>query len=299
MKKVGVIDLGSNSIRLIVAGVYDQRVTTLQSELIETRLGEKLRPGGNLFPAARQRTLEALICLFERMKEEDVKDGLIVATSAVREARDGGSFLDAVRKHSFLPVRLLTPEEEAHYGFLGAREALRNNGFLDEDLIVLDLGGRSSELSWEKRGHFSYKSFSFGAVSLQEQFLGEGETADLLKARIISELGDASFLYKKELVGLGGTVTTLAALALKLEHYEPGPVHGYLLHKEEIKKWEEIFAGSSPKERRKLLPFAPQRADIIIAGTSALLAIMEYIKKESLTVSEGGLIWGVIRHNFL
>jgi exopolyphosphatase / guanosine-5'-triphosphate,3'-diphosphate pyrophosphatase len=299
MRKIGIIDLGSNSIRLLVVGVYGQRVVTLLSKLIETRLGERLCPGGNLFPPARQRTLDALLSLFVHIKEEDVKEGLIVATSAVREARDGGQFLEKIREYSFLPVRLLTPEEEAHYGFLGAMEALGSNGFLGKHLIVLDLGGRSSELSWEDSGNFSYRSFSFGAVSLQEQFSEERESGDLLISRLTSELGDPSFLFKKELVGLGGTVTTLAALALGLEHYEPGLVHGYLLKKEEIKKWKGILAESSPGQRRLLLPFAPQRADIITAGTSALLAIMEYINKESLTVSEEGLLLGVIRHNFL
>jgi exopolyphosphatase / guanosine-5'-triphosphate,3'-diphosphate pyrophosphatase len=118
--KVGAIDLGSNSLRLLLALVHKKGLEPLYGELRETRLGEKLHCGGSLYPPARVRTLAALSDLLGIMMQERVERGLVVATSAVREAGDGALFLGAVSKISPYPVRLLSGREEAYYSFRGA-----------------------------------------------------------------------------------------------------------------------------------------------------------------------------------
>lgn len=300
-KTVGAIDLGSNSLRLLVARSKKGSIRLLHRELRETRLGEGLIPGEKLNSKARERTLQALSSLLRIMKAKRVDEGVIAATSAVREAADGAQLLDDIAAFSPFPVRLLSGEDEAVYGFRGAVWAmgpqLESN---EEDILVIDLGGRSTELSWREKNTFSGCSLPFGAVNMRDRFLVDlnGENTQKVKEYISNLLNERSGLMpgkkRRILVGLGGTVTTLAALSLKLRRYDPGQVHCYRLSREEIKKWEQTFLYSSSRERVQMLPFSPKRADIIPAGTSALLSVMEYLGYGSIVVSEGGLLMGII-----
>jgi len=305
MKKrtVGAIDLGSNSLRLLVAKFEMGTIKLLRRELRETRLGEGLIPGGKLFPPARERTLQGLSFLLGIMKAEQVSEGVIAATSAVREAADGKQFLNDIAAFSPFPVRLLSGKEEALYGFLGAVRSMGPEG-KKEDLLVLDLGGRSTELSWQEQGIYNGFSLPFGAVNMQDRFLFSlsVENAQKVKEFVHGLLNEQAGLLpvtkKRELVGLGGTVTTLAALSLRQRIYNPEQVHRYHLSKGEIKKWERIFLHSSRQERAQMLPFSPKRADIITAGTSALLSVMEYLEYDSVVVSEGGILMGILFEYF-
>ena len=300
--KVGAIDLGSNSLRLLLSLVHAEGLEPLCDELRETRLGEKLHCGGSLYPPARVRTLAALSDLLGIMVKERVERGLVVATSAVREAGDGALFLQEVAKISPYPVRLLSGREEAYYSFRGACDSTvgANRG---EDLLVLDCGGRSSEFAWQERGVVHFCSFSFGAVSLKEAFTPNPRQAvaelEALRRHVLQELQlektIAVAAQSREVVGVGGTVTTLAALAQELNSFGNGCVHGFRLLKEEIDVIAQKFSCCTPAERGRLLPFAPRRADIITAGATALSAVLQFLSKDSLHVSEQGLLHGVLR----
>lgn len=339
-KKVGVIDVGSNSLRLLIARSLEDKLRVIRRELVETRLGEGLSPGKELHPLARKRTLEAFSDFQKILLAERVEDALVVSTSAVREARDGDSFLTEMAKSSPFPVQLLSPEEEAYWSFKGALQGLkmfflaagsgegkagavsRRAAFSKievdplnmEQWIVLDLGGRSTELAWLEKEKFMYQSFPFGAVRLHEKFNASlsnftrraaedsREAPAQIKVQVKEYLKEMMscvntfrpFWQERELVAVGGTVTTLAAVAQQLQVYSPEAVHGYVLGKVEVERWEKIFYSSSLAEKRALLPFAPLRADIIAAGTSSLVAVMDFLGKEQLLVSEEGLLLGLL-----
>lgn len=311
-KKVGVIDLGSNSIRLLIAWTDFKMTLSVKKKLIETRLGEGLRSGQKLSLEARQRTFHSICDLVGLLEEEKVDEGLIVATSAVREAADGPQFIEEIIKKVPFPVNVLSQREEAYYGFKGVEFALKERTHLAydgnrcEQFMVLDLGGRSTELSWEEAGSFFYVSFPFGAVSLHEKFfknsINSPNLLEEFRAYLMDHLAWSgtknNSCTSKELVGIGGTVTTLAALEAGLKEYDPGLIHGSLLYRERLQKWEKYFLTSSLQERRHLISFAPQRADIITAGASALLVIMKFLLKDYLRVSEEGLLWGVVLSMF-
>ena len=302
LRKVGAIDMGSNSLRMLTALVGDKGLQPVHSELRETRLGEKLYDGGPLYPPARIRTLAAFAELLNIMEEGEVERGIVVATSAVREAADGAPFLREMEIISPYPVRLLSSREEALYGFRGAvgGEARMSS----DNILVLDLGGRSSEFSWEDRGVFHFCSFTFGAVSLSETFspINSGQKIKAfqsLQIQVQEELNKEKALAvaaaSRELVGLGGTVTTLAALANGVKNFESGCVHGCCLSREEIDSSAQKLRDSTPAERVKLLSFAPKRADIIPAGAVTLSTIMKSLGKEVLQVSEHGLLHGALK----
>jgi len=297
--------LGSNSLRLLIARLDAGEIIAVRRELLETRLGEKLIPGGKLFPEAKRRTLEGIKSLLAIMQQEKVGKGAVIATSAAREACDGFDFLQQISEISLFPVRLLSPQEEAYYGFMGARRALKGRGLEEETMLVLDLGGRSSEVSWVEKGAFCYHSFAFGAVSLQERLENNAALSEVrqeklqgfLGAKMEEEIGKSSpsLLRKKSLVGLGGTIATLAALEQGLDYYQAGAVHGFVLQKKSVERWKNKFAEITRQEIKSLLPFAPQRADIMAAGTTALFSFMEYLQKDNLVVSEEGLLWGFLQ----
>ncbi len=300
-RKIGAIDLGSNSLRLLLAFADGRQLLPLRSELVETRLGQKLQPGRPLYPPARARTLAALVRLFQLMEQEGVEAGEVVATSAVREAADGSAFLQETAALSPYPVRLLTAGEEAYYGFRGA---LHGTGTAvgAEKILVLDFGGRSSEFSWQQGENFCYCSLPFGAVGLNEAFSagpGQGAKAAALLRQHIKELLERQEALMaavpfRELVGLGGTVTTLAMLAHGLQRFETGCVHGLSLSSPVLRNLAELLRNCTPAERARLLPFAPQRADIIVAGAAALLVLLEQLNKDGLIVSENGLLHGLL-----
>ncbi len=302
--KVGVIDLGSNSLRLLICRVdRGEGITPLRHELVETRLAEGLQPGGQLCDGARQRTLQGLGRLLDVLRDLEVQKGVVAATSAVREASDGRDFLREAAAISPYPVQSLEAGDEAYYGFVGALQALKTAGIESggrERVCTCDLGGRSTEFSWEEAGAFQWASLPAGAVGLQEKFLvpSPREGLEKLKGFVRREMdnkmgGDVSVLAQKDFVGLGGTVTTLAALVQGLKEYRPEQVHGFSLSKEEVSRWQHTLFSSSLEERRRLLSFAPQRADIIQAGTAALLAIMEYLNQQKMRVSCEGLLFGL------
>lgn len=302
-EKACVIDLGSNSLRLLIYRLNrDGSPVPLFRKLVETRLGEGLKPGTGLGGLPRQRTLDGFINLITTAKENRVKKGMVVATSAVREAADGQDFLKELSVHSPFPVRLLEEEDEAYFGFLGALKALESTGIHVKDskeILTCDLGGRSTELSWETEGVFHWVSLPVGAVGLQERYLENFSEENLLKlCQFVQEEGRKRLrgalpaLTEKRLVGLGGTVTTLAALVQGLKEYRPECCHGFFLSREEIFRWKEYLRSSSLDERLRLLPFAPQRADIIQAGSAILWAIMELLMQEKMIVSEEGLLYG-------
>ena len=169
-KTVGAIDLGSNSLRLLVTRSNKGSIRTLYRELRETRLGEGLIPGEKLNSKARERTLQALSSLLRIMKAKRVDEGVIAATSAVREAADGAQLLDDIAAFSPFPVRLLSGEDEAVYGFRGAVRAMGPRLNQMKNVLVLDLGGQSTELSWEKN-IFRGCGLPFGAVNMRDRFL--------------------------------------------------------------------------------------------------------------------------------
>ncbi len=316
-ERISALDLGSNSLRLLVAEVEGRRILPLRRELRETRLGQGLQQGGPLHPLARERTLQALDELASIAATEQVARGLLVATSAVRDAVDGGAFLEeAARRYPF-PARLLTPREEALLGFQGALGALQL-----QHALVVDLGGRSTEISWrgkqaggrdaegaeENVEEFFFCSLPLGAVRGTEAFWVGPGPGRLHKAwltrqvhRLLEEERAGSAVPPSgspgdalELVGLGGTVTTLAALDLGLTAYLPERVHGYQLTRTAAARWLQQLEHLTLEEIQTLLPFAPRRADIFPAGVATWLAVMDFFRRERCTISEEGLLWGVL-----
>lgn len=272
------IDIGSNSVRLLVAEVAGGVVRPLVRQLCTTRLGQGRV--GELPDDAIQRTLEALSYFRSLLAVYPGVEPVVVATSAVREAQNAASFLAQVKRVTGWRVKVLAGTEEAALSYRGATAAL---GY--QDAVVVDIGGGSTEIAFPANGRLELISLPVGAVRMLEA----GEINDVLEPALtpVRENG-------LPLVGVGGTLTSLAAMHHRLAVYDPETVHGTVLTLGEIQCWEEKLGRLPVEERQQLPGLQPQRADIIVAGTAIARATVACCHREEITVSEADLLWALL-----
>jgi exopolyphosphatase/guanosine-5'-triphosphate,3'-diphosphate pyrophosphatase len=297
--RYAVFDLGSNSIKCVMAETRGRGVHILHEESIGTRLAENLIDTCVLRPEAIERTLEALRCLRAKADELGVQHFRAVATSAVRDSRNRREFLRAAKKVLGFPVRLLSGAEEAETIFAGVTADPHWRG---HDIFIVDIGGGSAE--WVQGGHGKFQkriSLPLGAVRLRERFLHAypvaPDTADLLvetvRAQIAHPLAHYS-LGTRRLVGTGGTITCLVAIHKKLRHFDPSKIDHASLTIDEVRGLLHSFTCKTLEKLRSIPGLPPKRADLILPGTAVVLATMELLGVKRLHVSVRGLRYGVL-----
>ena len=281
--RVAAIDLGTNSTRLLVADVVDGRVDELHRETRITRLGEGVDERRKLLPVPIARVRNVLSDFRRTAERLEIERALAVATSAVRDAENGEAFLGEVEWSYGFATRLLSGDEEAQMTLRG----VTNGRELDPGTLVLDVGGGSTELI-ERDGPVS---LDIGSVRLTERFLRSNPpTADELeecRAAIRAELPDLS---ATRMIGVAGTITTLAAL--ELGRYDPKLVHGYRLTRGGVEEQVRRLADLPLAERRQLAGLEPERAPVIVGGAAIVAETLAHLGLEELEVSERDLLTG-------
>ncbi|MEW5722369.1 MAG: Ppx/GppA family phosphatase [Thermodesulfobacteriota bacterium] len=297
---VAAIDLGSNTVRLLVATAAGDRINRHLQRQAVTRLGQGLQPGGSLKSEAVRRTWRVLLEYWSLARGAGAVRTLLGATMAVREAADGREFMDrAGRELGFTPV-ILTGRQEADLTVAGVLTALRP---VPETAVVFDLGGRSTEFILTRRREAVWtRSLALGAVALTEALLAgdpprsEEITAvrDRVKETVTAGLADLPRpAGRMELVGTAGTVTTLAAMDQGLAEYRREWVDNYRLNRAGLERLFARMAGLPLAERTTLPGLPADRADVIVAGTAAVLGIMDSFQANHIIVSDAGLLEGL------
>jgi len=276
--RVGAIDLGTNSTRLLVADVEDGRVETVARGLEITRLGEGVDERRLLLPTAVARVRNVLTDYRRRLEELGAERALAVATSAVRDAENGEAFLGEVEWSYGFATRLLTGDEEARLTYRGVAAGRA----LDEATLVVDIGGGSTELIQADR----HASIDVGCVRLTERF---GEDAGEIESHVRERL---PALDARGAIGVAGTITTLAALDLGLAEHDPDRVHGHALSAGAVTEQLERLAALPLEERRRLPGLEPERAPVIVAGAAILRAILAAYGLDGVEASEHDLLHG-------
>jgi exopolyphosphatase/guanosine-5'-triphosphate,3'-diphosphate pyrophosphatase len=300
MPLLASIDIGSNSVRLLAAQVEDGRIVRQVLHLREvTRIAEGLKGGGRLSEAAKERTLSVLGRYSEMLRDTGVFDISAIATEGLRKASDAGEFVGRVKEKTGLVVEVISGEDEARRTLVGVRAGLAGHDYPGQKLVI-DIGGGSTEFVFTPDwNHFKAVSLPLGAVSLFERFLlsdppSRVELIDLLTHcyKVLSAL-DGLFKDKPALlVGTAGTVTTLAAIDLVMDKYDPARATGHRLKRATIEKLLARLTGL-PKENRKLIAgLEPGREDIIISGAVLLGAIMDRSEAAEIIVCDYGLMEG-------
>ena len=293
-RRVGAVDIGTNSTRLLVADVSATGGIAEVDRLLEiTRLGDRVDADGRLSDAAVARVDAVLERYAARAEELEAETVLAVATSAVRDAENGREFLDeTVARHGFEP-RLLTGEEEAEMTYRGvcSREAVAAS------VLICDIGGGSTELVLGGRdGVTDRASLDIGCVRMSERHLHDDPPTraqvDALRAEADAALPRHLTDAARGLVGVAGTVTTLATIDMGLEVELPEVIDGHRLPAETAERLLDELA-ALPLERRKLVRgLMPQRAPTIVAGAVILSAVIRATKADAVVVSERDILHG-------
>ncbi|MDA8213267.1 MAG: Ppx/GppA phosphatase family protein [Clostridia bacterium] len=288
--RMATMDVGTNSTRLLVTEIREgQSPALLYQTLCTTRIGEGMEQnGGILTPAAIKRTVEALQQFSAIAAEFSVEKLAVVATAAVREAQNGSELVKLAWEKAGLEVRIIPGEEEARLSYLGVIKGLPE---APVDAVVIDVGGGSTEFIWPSgAGRMEVASVPLGAVRATEAGLNEEQ----ILRRLDAVLTRVTKVRPRYLIGVGGTATTLAAMNLRLELYDPIRVHGCRLKKTDINSWYRRLSEASPEQRKTIPGLQSQRADIIVAGVAIVKTVLEKLDLDELTVSETDLLWGLI-----
>ena len=268
MRRLAAIDLGTNTVRLLVVEASGPEWRALHEEQSVTRLGQGQAATGVLQQAAMRRTVDVVAAFVRRAEGMGVRDVRIVATSAVREAGNGTEFLAMVGSSSGREVRVISGKEEASLTLLGVAEGLPD---LKGHFLLFDIGGGSTEFVLARAGRpTAAVSLRLGVVELAERFMGAGSVDAARYYVMASEVGTRLAAGLTEpvlrhgtstLVGSAGTVTTLAALDLGLQAYDARRVHGHRLTRVAVEGLRGRLAALSLAERSALPSHEPGRAD--------------------------------------
>lgn len=284
-----VIDIGTNSVLALLADVSGDDIVVISDRRMSTRLGEGLAGSGYLSQEAMIRTVDA-ISLF--MEDIEYDSAMLIGTEALRTAANSSEFAGLLQRRVKQKLMILTAHREAELSYFGALFGLNRIG---NNALVVDVGGGSSEFILGKMEDIiDIGSIPVGALTLKESTAGDNlmHYCDQARKILVDEFTFTRQLAGGELIATGGTITSVAAIASGMEKYDPESIHGYLLSVKALNEIASKFENLSHDERKMLIPFDPERADLILPGVGIFSAICGILKAKEITVSAGGLRFG-------
>ncbi|WGI20330.1 Ppx/GppA phosphatase family protein [Amylibacter sp. IMCC11727] len=322
------LDLGTNSCRMLIARPIGSEFEVVDAFSKPVHLGAGLAEYGTLAPAAIKRTLGALRICGKKLRQHGVKHSRLVATEACRRARNGDSFVNLVKRETGLNLEIIDPAEEARLAVVSCAPHLKDDS---DQLLIVDIGGGSTELVWldlstvapknraramveldlNKRGKagceksaciMDWKSVPLGVATLKDMFHDVDD--DCAKFALMScsfeeqidefvppEIGDGA---RCQIIGTSGTVTTVAASHLGLARYERCKVDGVSMCKQEIDQVVDKYLSIGPEGRKNAPCIGSDRHELIMSGAAILQAILRVWPSSCLTVADRGLREGLL-----
>ncbi len=299
--RVAAVDIGTNSVLLLIAE-RDARgeLVALAERATITRLGAGVDRARRLAPEAIERTLSCLVDYAEEIRRLGVERLDVVGTSAMRDSASGDELVLKATEILGIAPRVISGEEEARLTFEGALGGLGLSGAV----TVFDVGGGSTELVRGRSDGLGVaiaeaRSFQIGSVRLLERFVHHDppSSEELTKVRSLVRDELSSFAppsRTEALVGIAGTVTTLAAVARGVEPYDANRVHGMRLPADEVQRVAQKLWSLPLAERRALPGLEPRRADVIVTGAAIVAEVLAWSSADELIVSDRGVRWGLV-----
>jgi exopolyphosphatase/guanosine-5'-triphosphate,3'-diphosphate pyrophosphatase len=296
-QRVAVVDIGTNSTRLLVADVADGRVAEVVRRSTVTRLGRGVDLSGRLSGEAIEAVCGAIAEYVGLYEEAEAARIVAIATSAVRDASNGDAFIAELRERFALSARLLDGEEEAGLTYLGATAEHPPA----EPTLVVDIGGGSTELIVGSGAEIGFHaSLQAGVVRHTERHIasdppaaGELEAmADDLRGSIDAAAAELPGLQPKRGIAVAGTPTSLAAIEMGLDPYDPARVHGHVLTLPAIQRTLSRLASIPLAERKRIAGLHPDRAPTIVAGVVILIEAMRAFGLDQVEASEHDILYG-------
>jgi exopolyphosphatase/guanosine-5'-triphosphate,3'-diphosphate pyrophosphatase len=256
---------------------------------------------GEIQPEPLERTVRAVEGMADESKEEQVLAVAAVGTAALRIASNSSVVTDSIRDRVGLPVEVVSGEEESRLAYLAVSAGV---GVSDGEVVVFDSGGGSTQFTFGKGGDVEERySVNVGAVSYTERFgLDQEVDNEILEQARQALRDDLASLDGRQppdaLVGMGGAMTNITAVALSLDPYDPDAVQGATVTAEEVARQIALYASMDHEGRRAIVGLQANRAPVILAGAVVVATVMEKLGQESVVVSDRGLRHGLIRERF-
>ncbi len=297
MKRVAIIDIGSNSIKFFVGERReDGTIAAIVDENDIARLGEGLRETGRISDEALERNAQSVAAFAKKAKDNGAEKIVSVGTMALRTAANSADFVKRVKELCGVEVQIIPGEEEARLSYLAI---LSGMPVPDGDLVIFDTGGGSTEFIFGKGTTLVNRfSVNLGAIRITEKFFADdpvkpGSVEDAVR-EIDEEFAAAGVTGKPvKLVGMGGTVTSMGAVKHKMVKYDPDVIQGSTLTRADVDGQIADYAARTVEQRRELPGLQPKRADVILAGACILKDILTRLDAPELTISDRGLRHGL------
>lgn len=301
MPTLAAIDCGTNSTRLLVSRVEGRTTTALDRQNTITRLGQGVDAAGRLDPAAIERTLVALRAYKTSLDAHGVDAVRITATSAARDADNAAELFDAAEAIIGVRPELLSGVEEGQLTFAGATAELDP---ADGPFLVVDIGGGSTELIVGTTAVEAVRSLDLGCVRLTEKHLDSDPPAP---EELSNAIGEATWLLEevlrevpafteaRTLVGVAGTVSTVAAVEVGLVEWDRDVIHHFVLHRAAVEDVFRTLATEKLADRVHNPGLEPARADVIVGGCCVLVAVLRTLGADRLLVSESDILDGLVQ----
>ena len=302
MKKCAILDIGSNSIKFFLFSVEDGKAKTILEKNNISRLGEGLLKTGILSDEAMDRNIIALKEFMEQAEKENVEEISAVGTMCLRTAQNSDVFLKRAKDEFGLTIKVISGKEEARLSYLAVLSTIGNT---DKNVVVFDTGGGSTEFIVGKGTELKDSvSLGLGAIFPTNEYLLSDPVTDEELQNMLNHL--MKFFSEKIpnknadfLVGIGGTVTSMAAVMHKMVKYDPKIIQGSQMTLAEVKKQIEMYQSKTIEERKQIPGLQPKRADVILGGAGIIKTIMEIFQIESFTISDRGLRHGLMFDKYL
>ena len=300
--KLGAIDIGTNSMRLLVADYIDGKLFNREKFINTTRIGQGVDSEGYISSEAIKRNIEALKEFSNLAKAKKCEKVYCIGTSALRDSKNKLDFIKLAKEEADIDVEIISGEEESNLGFLGVLQGLEDK----ENILVIDIGGGSTEfILGGSNGIRFCKSENVGALRMTEKFLEKDPVCQKefedMEAFIIETINKTLEKLKKEtiksIVGIGGTITSVSAINQKLESYSMEKIHESEVCKKDLDIILQNLKNMTLSDKKNLKGLQPKRADIITAGVAILNIIMKNLEKENIIVSEYDNLEGLLCQN--
>ncbi|QUH25388.1 exopolyphosphatase [Serpentinicella alkaliphila] len=303
VNKVAVIDLGSNTIRMLIMKIYRDRSFKMIDEIKEmVRLSEGMGDKKILQKEPMERTLHVLMLFKAIIEAHEVDEVMAIATAAVRNATNKDEFLKRIKVELDMNFDVIAGEKEAYYGYLGVINTIDI-----ENCVIVDIGGGSTEISLVLDKRFKESiSLPYGSIILTEQFLGKEQvtqekiqTLENFMIKVLSGIKWLKSAVGLPIIGLGGTIRTLAKVNKNKVAFPLNSLHNYQLDHKEVSRVYKEITSKDLDGRIKLPGVNKERADIIIGGLVPIKVIMEYLNSNNLVISGNGVREGIFYEYYL
>ncbi len=299
MEKIGIIDLGSNSARLVIVNLFEEGYFMVEDELKENvRLGQDMEKDGFLKPQRVTETIKTLKMFRKLCDASGVTRIIAVATAAVRRAKNQRSFLDEIQANCGIKIRVLSAEEEAVLVYRGVINTM--------DIpkgIILEIGGGSTKIVYyNRRNMLNYATLPFGAVTLTGMFSGEGlrpeEVCTKIEEYVTEQLKEISWLsevdHDVQMIGVGGSFRNLFKISKMVHKYPLDTVHNYNMAVEDFSPVYDMIKVLDLDKKKKIKGLSTERADILPAALATIKSFVSFMNVSNFTFSGAGLREGIM-----